>query len=586
MPVHEHPTLSLVLGLAKSRAKILVLGMVALIIVDIFQLYVPRVIKFGVDELTLGQATFDSLLKMGLVILGLALGMALLRLVWRPILFGFARQVEKNLRRKLFEQVQSLDLAYFQKNTAGELMARATNDLTALRMAVGLGMVAALDSLILGLATIGFMIYLNPTLTFWAFLPMPLMAVAGRMVSKRMHRQFVRGQEAFAQLTELVRETLSGIMCVKTFGLLEKEEANLHDSGRHLVEVNMSLARIMGFFFPLMTLYTNLSLALVLAVGGPLAILGEMTPGDFVAFAAYLNLLSWPMMALGWVVSMIQRAIGAGRRIDEVLRARSTIKEPLKPEYLDPSQTPGFSLQNVTFYYPDASEAALEKVSLEIEPGKVTSLVGPIGCGKSTLLLLLARLYEPQNGEISIQGKSIDQLSLDTLRGIMAQAPQGAFLFTDTVRANLSLGKPDASDDELWSALESADLALFVKSLPKGLDTRLGERAQTLSGGQRQRLSLARALLTDAPFLVLDDPLSAVDTGTERRILRNLSSFRKGRTTLVVSHRLASVAFADQIVVLDKGRVAEKGDHKLLMAQKGLYHKLFAEQAALAGLES
>ncbi|KIX14817.1 ABC transporter ATP-binding protein [Dethiosulfatarculus sandiegensis] len=585
MSVSERPTLRLILSLGRSRARQLSLGLLALVIVDIFQLYVPRVIKFGVDELTLGQATFASLFNMGLIIMGLALGMALLRLVWRPILFGFARQVEKDLRSALFERVQSLDLAYFQKNTAGELMARATNDLTALRLAVGLGMVAAMDSLVLGLATIGFMVYLNPTLTFWAFLPMPLMAVAGRLVSKRMHRQFVRGQEAFADLTELVRETLSGIMCVKTYGLSKRETSNLHASGRRLVEVNMSLARVMGFFFPLMTLYTNLSLALVLAVGGPLAILGDMTPGDFVAFAAYLNLLSWPMMALGWVVSMIQRALGAGRRIDEVLKARSTIKEPLEPQKTGP-EPPGFSLSKVTFYYPEAGEPALKQVSLAIEPGKVTGLVGPVGCGKSTLLLLLARLYEPQEGEILVQGKRIDRLSLDSLRGIMAQSPQGAFLFTDTVRANLSLGKPDATDDELWSALENAELASEVEELPQGLDTRLGERAQTLSGGQRQRLSLARALLTDAPFLVLDDPLSAVDTDTERRILKNLSSFRKGRTTLVVSHRLASVAFADQIVVLEKGAVVEKGDHNRLMAKKGLYHKLFAEQAELAGLES
>lgn len=576
--------LSLVAALARRKALGLGIGFAALVLVDIFQLYIPRLIKFAVDGLTYGQADAHRLMLIAGGVLGLALAMAGMRMVWRPLLMGFSREVERRLRGELFDHLQSLHLGYLDDHPPGELMARATNDLNNIRMATGIGLVAAVDGAFMGLAAIGFMLYISPLLALLAILPMPAIVILTRQQSRRFHRRYAKVQEAFSAMTEQVREVVSGVRLIKTYALAGPEERRLEVKAQEYLEKNLSLARVMALFFPLMVFFTNLSLAVVVGAGGPLAVFGQITPGDFVAFTAYLGMLTWPMMALGWVVSLMQRARTSLDRVGEVLSAVPEVRDPAHPAHLPERPDLGLAVRDLSYRYPGAAADTLSGVSLAAPAGQLTALVGPIGSGKSTLLRLLGRLYEPPRGAVLVEGLDVRDLSQGELRARVVQVPQEAFLFSATLAHNLSLGKPGAGEDELWAALEAAELADEVRELPHGLQTELGERAHNLSGGQRQRLCLARALLLDPAVLVLDDPLSAVDTGTETRILANLTRLRAGRTTLVVSHRLGSVAFARHIYVLDRGQVVEEGDHRSLMARRGLYHDLFAEQALLAEL--
>ncbi|WP_449246047.1 ABC transporter ATP-binding protein [Desulfarculus baarsii] len=572
-------------SLAKRHAWGLIVGFAALLAVDVLQLWTPRLIKSAVDQLTLGQATQSSLAWLAAAVLGLAAAISLLRLLWRPLLFGFARRVETAIRQRIFEHVQQMHLGYLDDQPPGEIMARATNDLNNIRMSLGMGLVAAVDGAIMGAAAIGFMLYLSPTLTILALIPMPLIAIAGRMVGRQMHGGFMAVQESFARMTEQTREALSAIGLVKAFALARREEQRMAQAGREYFAQNMRLARLMAVLFPLSSFFTSLSLAVVIGAGGPLAVFGQITAGDFVAFTAYLGLLTWPMMALGWVISLMQRGRASMQRVSEIITARPAVSDPAQPEALDPATPLDLEIRDLSFRYPGAANPALDRASLFVEAGRATALVGPVGCGKSTVLRLLTRLYDPPPGAALIQGRDVRALAQDELRSRVSLSPQEAFVFSTSVRENLALGRPQASDDELWAALRAADLAEDIRALPQGLESELGERGHTLSGGQRQRLALARILLIDPPALLLDDPLSAVDTATERRILANLAELRRGKTTLLVSHRLASVAFAARIFVMDHGRVVESGDHATLVAAGGLYQSLFAEQALLAELE-
>ena len=578
-------TSSILKDLIRSHAWTLVLGLSALLGVDILQLLVPRFIRSAVDDLTLGRANPDSLFYQAGAIVGLSLGMALLRLIWRPCLMGFARNVERQLRWELFSHLQVLHLDFLRNNPPGELMARATNDLANIRMAAGMGMVAALDGLALGVFALCFMIYISPTLTLVAILPMPLVIYLTRRMTKHMHAKFLEGQERFASLTELAREALAGIRVVKLFALHGREEARMAASGRKYVDINLALARLMAFFWPGLVFLTNLSLAIILGIGGPLAVWEHITPGDFVAFAAYLGLLTWPMMALGWMTSLAQRARASQKRVDQVLGAEPAITDPDDPLKLDPQAGLGVEAQGLDFSYPGASRPVLHGVWLKAAHGQATAIVGRIGSGKSTLLNLMARLYDPPPGCMLVEGVDLTRLRRDELRRHLVVVPQNAFMFSATLRSNLALGRPEAPESELWEVLGKVKLDQEVRGLKDGLETQLGEKGHMLSGGQRQRLALARALLLDPAILVLDDPLSEVDTETESAILANLAGLREGKTTILVSHRLKSVAFASMIYVMDQGRVAQKGSHNELMAQPGLYHDLFSEQTLLAQIE-
>lgn len=556
---------------------ILAIGVSSLLIVDLLQLFIPRVIKLAVDDLTRYQATSARLLSYAGMVLALALGIVVFRFVWRRCLFGHSRQVEEALRNRLFAHLQTLSFSYFDRANTGDLMAHATNDVQAVQLAAGMGLVALTDTLVLGTAAIGFMLYINPSLTLIALLPMPFIALFARTISKIFYERFQKVQASFSQLTERARENLAGIRTIKAYTQETAEIKRFDQTGRNYIAANLRMVKISGMFSPMSLIFTNLSMALVLVIGGKLTILNTISVGDFVAFNSYLLLLTWPMMALGWMINLFQRGSASLGRIQAILDTPSEAAEIL--EVPKKSLTQGdIESRSLTFTYPDSNLPALEDIHLSIKPGQLVGIVGRTGAGKSTLCQLLPRLYDTPPGQLYLEGEDIHRWPLDELRRAIAVVPQDPFIFADTVRANICFGNPDASTDEMIKAAEAAHLLDEILALPHQFDTILGERGVTLSGGQKQRLTLARALILSTPLLILDDCFSSVDLETELAILANLRHYLKARTTLIASHRLEAMRAADMIFVLEWGRLREQGNHDQLLAQKGIYAALYHRQ--------
>jgi len=556
---------------------ILAIGVSSLLIVDLLQLFIPRVIKLAVDDLTRYQATSARLLSYAGMVLALALGIVVFRFVWRRCLFGHSRQVEEALRNRLFSHLQTLSFSYFDRANTGDLMAHATNDVQAVQLAAGMGLVALTDTLVLGTAAIGFMLYINPSLTLIALLPMPFIALFARTISKIFYERFQKVQASFSQLTERTRENLAGIRTIKAYTQETAEIKRFDQTGRNYIAANLRMVKISGFFSPMSLIFTNISMALVLVIGGKLTILNTISVGDFVAFNSYLLLLTWPMMALGWMINLFQRGSASLGRIQAILNTTSEAAEIV--EVPKKSLTQGdIESRNLTFTYPGSNLPALEDIHLSIKPGQLVGIVGRTGAGKSTLCQLLPRLYDTPPGQLYLEGEDIHRWPLDELRRAIAVVPQDPFIFADTVRANICFGNPDASTDEMIEAAEAAHLLDEILALPHQFDTILGERGVTLSGGQKQRLTLARALILSTPLLILDDCFSSVDLETELAILANLRHYLKARTTLIASHRLEAMRAADVIFVLEWGRLREQGSHDQLLAQKGIYAALYHRQ--------
>lgn len=556
---------------------ILAIGVSSLLIVDLLQLFIPRVIKLAVDDLTRYQATSARLLSYAGMVLALALGIVVFRVVWRRCLFGHSRQVEEALRNRLFAHLQTLSFSYFDRANTGDLMAHATNDVQAVQLAAGMGLVALTDTVVLGTAAIGFMLYINPSLTLIALLPMPFIALFARTISKTFYERFQKVQASFSQLTERARENLAGIRTIKAYTQETAETNRFDQTGRNYIAANLRMVKISASFSPMSLIFTNLSMALVLVIGGKLTILNTISVGDFVAFNSYLLLLTWPMMALGFMINLFQRGSASLGRIQAILNTT--------PEAAEISEIPEKSLtqgdiesRSLTFTYPGSNLPALEDIHLSIKPGQLVGIVGRTGAGKSTLCQLLPRLYDTPPGQLYLAGEDIHRWPLDELRRAIAVVPQDPFIFADTVRANICFGNPDASTDEMIKAAEAAHLLDEILALPHQFDTILGERGVTLSGGQKQRLTLARALILSTPLLILDDCFSSVDLETELTILANLRRYLKARTTLIASHRLEAMRAADVIFVLDWGRLREQGSHDQLLAQKGIYAALYHRQ--------
>ena len=568
----------------RPGATALVFGIALLMAVDFLQLMIPRFIKGAVDALAAGRATFPILLRYVGLILGLALVIFALRFTWRQLIFGQARRIEEALRNRILEQLFLLPPAFFQRRSAGDLMAHATNDMEAVRMALGMGLVSLVDALFLGSAAMAFMFYIDPYLSLVSLLPMPVVAAITYRLSKLFHRRFELVQAVFSSLMEKVRESLAGILVVKAYNLQDRELRQLSDLSLEYLNHNLGLARITGTLFPLSLLLTNLSLAVVLWVGGARVLSGAITLGDFVAFISYLGMLGWPMMALGWVVNLLKRGGVSLERIGRILNERPGIADDSESV---PLARPVEIVQarGLTFSYPGGGKPVLKELNLKIPLGRQVIITGRTGSGKSTLAQLLVRLADPPADSLFLNNQDLRSVPLTQLRSTISLVPQEPFLFSDTIRANLLFARPDRSEADLWQALALTALDREVRAFPDRLETVIGEKGVLLSGGQKQRLALARALLLNPPFLILDNTLASVDLTTERHILGALPTWRRGLTTIYISHRLVGWEHLDIIWMFEEGRIVESGSHEELMERKGPYFQLYNRQRLVRELE-
>ncbi len=554
----------------------LAIGVLSLLLVDGLQLLIPLVIKQAVDLLAAGSARPENLLAPAVAIALLALSIAIFRYVWRYFIFGHSRLVEQGLRSRLYGHLQTLSPSFYSRVRTGDVMARATNDINAVRMAVGLGLVALVDGLVLGLAAVGFMIAISPSLTLISLAPAPFVIVGAKILTRHMSAGFEEVQKRFADLTEMVREAFAGIRVVKVYDRGGWQEERMRLEGARYMDANMTLARTLAVFMPMMAVAGNAGLAVVIWFGGRLTILGSITTGEFVAFMSYLTLLAWPMMAMGWVLNLMQRGAASMRRIGAVLEEVPDIADPPEPSHCKP-QGKSVEFLGVSASYPGGRDPVLQNVSLRIEDDETVAVVGRVGSGKSTLMSLVPRLLDVADGEVRVGGVDVRSVRLDDLRSDIGFVTQDVFVFSDTVRNNVLLGRESAGEAEIERALHEAGILEEVMSLEKGLDTVVGERGLSLSGGQRQRLTIARVLLNTPPVLILDDALSMVDGHTEAGVIDRVLARQGGGTTIMVSHRPATIRRADRIVVIEGGRVAEIGTHDFLIETGGVYKALYED---------
>ncbi len=562
----------------------LAIGLLSLLLVDFLQLLIPLVIKSAIDLLTAQTATIQILFQKAITILGIALTIALFRFIWRHLILGHSRKVEQGLRNRLYAHLQTLSLSFYQRTKTGDLMARAINDINAIRMATGMGLVAMTDGTVLGVAAIGFMMSIDVKLTLISLIPAPIIVVFTRILTRRLGSGFETVQRTFSDLTEQVREAFSGIRVIKAHDRESWEYKKIREQGERYISVNMSLARTLALFFPMMAIFTNVGLAIVIWLGGRLTILGDITTGDFVAFISYLNLLTWPMMAMGWVTNLVQRGSASMRRINRILGEVPEIRDASGRVYPHPIRGK-IEIRGIGFRYPGQNDNALRDLHFKIDPGETIALVGRVGSGKSTLLNIIPRLLDVSAGSVFVDDRDIREIPLKILRGNIGFVTQEVFLFSDTIRNNVLFGREAISEDDLEAALRTAHILEDIKTLDNGLDTGLGERGMTLSGGQRQRLTIARAIVGSPPILILDDALSMVDTRTEEKILNQILELRRHKTNLIVSHRVSTIIRADRILVLDRGRLVEEGTHLELLRSGGLYAALYEEQLIVQELE-
>jgi ATP-binding cassette subfamily B multidrug efflux pump len=561
------------------------IGMALVIVSNFFTTLGPRFIQHGIDALRDGAGFPAVRTAVGLLLATAAAG-GVARYGMRQLLNSGSRRVETDLRDHLYRHLQRMSAEFYDRFPTGDVMARTTNDLLAVRMVAGPAMMYLVDTTIRALLIAPAMVAISPRLTLIAFVPLLGLPVVMVSLGQRIHRRSQAIQEQFSDLTTHAHENLSGVRVVRAYRQERAETERFQRLSDDYLGRNLSLARVQGLFFPLLTFLGGLSALTVLYAGGRLMIGGTMTVGEFVAFGVYLGMLVWPMIALGWAVNLVQRGAASMGRINQLFREQPVITDPASPVPLPPARGGrAVEFRNVWFSYPGARErgAVLRDISFRVEPGRSLAVVGATGSGKSTLVDLLVRTYDPDRGAVLLDGVDIRRLMLAELREAIGFVPQETFLFSQTLRENVLLGAPD--DGRLERVSEVAQLTEALPALPAGYDTMLGERGINLSGGQKQRSAIARALAQDPPVFVLDDALSAVDAQTEAKILQALRGALAGHTSIIVSHRLAAVREADWILVLDDGRVVEQGTHAELIARGGRYWELLRRQQLEEELE-
>jgi ATP-binding cassette subfamily B multidrug efflux pump len=555
----------------------LIVGFTALLAVDFLQLTIPRIIKHGVDSLDTQTATPDGLLKLGLLILVIAAFVVVLRFCWRYLIIGFSRLLERAVRNRIFAHIMKMDAPFFERHTTGDLMAHSTNDLAAVQMACGMGMVAAVDALVMSFAAIGFMIAIHPTLTLLALLPMPFLAVATRILSGKLHKRFTTVQEQFSELTEFSRSTLISIGLIKSYTMENFQAARFTVLGKKYVSSNLQVARLHGLISPLATFIGSAGMLMVLYFGGSLVIKSVISLGEFVAFITYLYMLIWPMMAIGWVANLVQRGLTSLGRINSLVTSRPALPDSVVNAKMARQDSPGFVVKDLSFKYDSSSGKALSSLDLELGPG-IHGITGRTGSGKSTLCKILIRLLPIADKSLFFGEKDVNSLPLDYIRSHIGYVSQEPVLFSDTIAANISLGRPEASHAEIQEAAKNAAIHNDIMNLSDAYETKIGERGVKLSGGQRQRLALARALLCDRPVLVIDDGLSAVDVATEHEVFHKLKESFTNKTVIIVSNRIKLLSMTDRIIILKEGYVEIEGNHEELLHNNSLYRSMYEKQ--------
>ncbi len=556
-------------------------GGLATVLSNAIWIFFPQVIRISIDDLNHG-VTKHKILLYASALVGISVAKGVFLFLTRWIIIGISRDIEFNLRNDLFSVLEKQPAAYYQQHRTGDIMARMTNDLNAVRMLLGPAIMYSANTILFTIGSLYFLLRISPFLTLVALAPLPLASILVQALGRRIHDRFERIQAMFSDISAHAQENFSGARLVRAFAQEEAQIAAFEKSNREYIRRGLRMVQLMGMLWPTLEFLLGLAMVIVLLTGGHEVLSHRITVGDFVAFSTYTVMLTWPMIALGWVVNLVQRGKASIVRIHELLSAVPSIDDRGADSALAHTEIDGtIDFDDLHFAYPaeeGSGPEVLHGISLHVPAGSSLALVGPTGAGKSTLASLVARLYEAPPGSVRIDGRTVSDYPLDTLRANLGYVPQETFLFSTTIRDNITLGRPLASRQEILDAAEAAHIRREVEEFPAGFDTMIGERGLTLSGGQKQRSALARAVIRQPRILILDDALASVDTYTEEQILNGLSRVMQGRTTVIISHRVSTIRHADQIAVLLAGRIAELGTHDTLLARGGYYASLFEKQ--------
>jgi ATP-binding cassette subfamily B protein len=565
------------------------------------------VIRRAIDGLNAG-VTHEKLITYSLLLVSVALGKGVFQFLTRWVVIGISRDIEFDLRNDLFRHLEALSYGYYQRTRTGDIMARATNDLNAVRMLLGPAIMYSANTIVFTAGALIFMVGLSPKLTIWAFLPLPVVSIVVQYFGKRIHERFERIQAMFSDISARAQENFSGARLIRAYAQEEAEIRSFETENKEYIARSLKLVRLMGMLWPTLEIMLGFAIVLVLWLGGREVIFGRMTVGSFVAFNTYMVQLTWPIIALGWVINIFQRGMASMGRINQILTEPIEIKDdPALVQFTANTPIRGeIEFRNLTFAYPlegpsngngqdgalhphDAAAkgvTVLKKINLKIPAGSSLAIVGPTGCGKSTLVSLIPRIYDAEPGMVLIDERPIREFPLAQLRRNIGFVPQETFLFSASIRENIAFGTDHASEEEICRAAEIARIATDIEVFPEKYSTTVGERGLTLSGGQKQRTAIARAVIRNPRILVLDDALASVDTQTEDHILNHLREVMQGRTTIFISHRVSTVRNADRIAVLHDGEIVEYGTHDELLALNGCYTDLHNKQLLEEELET
>lgn len=569
----------------KKNWYLYLLGVLALISVDTLQMFIPRFVGRIVDSLNSPVINMDYVKVATGWIVGIALGMFGLRFLWRLFIIGTARQFEYRTRNLLFEKLMNLTPGFFDKYRSGDLMARFTNDLQAVRMALSRGVVMTVDAIFMAIMTVIFMgNTVSWRLTWLAMIPLPFLAFVSFFFGRMIHNRYTSVRRSFSSLSEFVEENVSGVKIVKSFSANDRIREHFQQRASDYFQKSMSLIRIFGVFFPLVTFLSGMSQFIALRFGGAMVISNTVSLGEFIAFTSYLGMLSWPMLAFGWVVNTVQSGRASYKRLKEIFDAEPQVIEPKLPVVIDKVDT--IEIKDLSYSYPNTEREVLKDISLTIKRGQMVGIIGTVGSGKSTLVKLMAKLYPVERGKIFVNGIDINDIHSKTMRELVAYVPQESFLFSDEVQKNIAFAQEQFSFEEVLRHAKLASVHDDIEKFSKGYKTVVGERGVTLSGGQRQRVTIARALMKNADICVFDDCLSAVDPETEEKIISTLREELGKKTMVIITHRLKVLRNADTIYVFDKGRIVQFGSHEELVRSGGLYNRMYQKQMIEEELEN